>query len=124
MYARVSRPIDPEDFFSDQLTGLTGEEYTKTLETLIHQKLANGEWVDDLGEQYYDNWEILDDDDLKCLFAQYINEDARNKVAICGFKYDPAKALANLDPAAYQTAFDDWIKNDFMQWTDEPVIEI
>lgn len=121
MYARLLHRIDPEDFFSDRLAdATTGEEYDNALVSLIDQQLADSLWIANDGS-YYDEWEILDEDDLKLAFDEFIDED--NDVTICGLEYSAAKTLAVIDPVAYRTGFTDWV-DDFIRSSDDPIIEL
>lgn len=123
MYARLLHKIDPEDFFSDRLADApTGEEYDNALESMTEQQLADGLWIAHDGD-YYDKWEIIDDDELKQMFDEFLNEDDDNKVTIYGLEYNPARTLAEIDPTAYRTGFNDWV-DDFIQWSDDPIIEL
>lgn len=123
MYARLLHKIDPEDFFSDRLADApTGEEYDKALESMTEQQLADCLWIAHDGD-YYDKWEIIDEDELKQMFDEFLNEDEDNKVTIYGLEYNPARTLVEIDPTAYRTGFSDWV-DDFIQWSDDPIIEL
>jgi hypothetical protein len=45
---------------------------------------------------------------LKDMYDELLN-DIYEEVDICGYKYEPARTLRNVDPTAYRCGFVDWL---------------
>jgi hypothetical protein len=52
--------------------------------------------------------EVLDEYDALERFDDYLNE-TNEVVTVCGFDYDPARVLKEVDPIAYRCSFNDWM---------------